>query len=334
MSKITELDDSSNISFIHLSDIHSSDVSVNEAICAVINSNVDFIILTGDLLADNELIAKIASSPKPVFIVPGNHDCYEMYGHEGFRSRVANRIMDSRVEYGEDMVNYYSCDYHKNNRVLRIIGLDQFDTEQYEHKDYVVFSQKQIDWFCNTLKKSNDVDGVLVLIHAAFGNSTKGQRDINNKGKFISSLSDTYENSYDFVGDCDPFIIPDIVEAYRSGLNITNKAYCGGTCSEVTVTTDFQEPSDNFIAYFGGHLHWDEIEYMKNYNQLTCLMAYCGDGKGSEWNDLVKSEDENSFNFNVNCYNFDSRTLSVFRIGAMNTVNNTTRDSISFYIKK
>ena len=74
-------------------------------------------------------------------------------------------------------------------------------------------------------------------------------------------------------------LIPDIVNAYQTGENLNDKRYPNSAVVKdtLTVTTNFQGPHDNFIAYFGGHLHWDVTETLPyNPRQLQMLLTYGG----------------------------------------------------------
>ena len=101
---------------------------------------------------------------------------------------------------------------------------------------------------------------------------------------------------------------------------------------KVTVTTDFQGAHDNFIAYFGGHAHWDMVEHLKDYpRQLLSLVAYGGYRTGSEFNDLIKSVNgPHSFTINMNIVDFKNRKLTIKRLGSIVKVDGTKREEISF----
>lgn len=331
---------SSEISFMHISDTHGSSISVVPMVEALNSSNCDFGIITGDILPDDNMINIINSYRKPVFLVPGNHDAYDVYSQYGFRKSVIDRNTTiSNVKYGDNNANYFYYDLHKDAKHFRVISLDQFELDAVGRAGIyeVVMSQKQIDWFIEVLESSYNVDAFIVLIHEGFGNANIGSRDIKNVNKFVSGLAADYTNSYDFNGTANPLLIPDILHAYISGENIINKTYASGIESApVHVTTKFNGAHHNFIAYYGGHLHWDEVEYLNTHQeQLLSLIAYGGQGTGSGWNDLVKSNSgEDSYNINYNKIDIEQKQLTIYRLGAKNTQGGTIRDSITFEILK
>ncbi len=317
--------------FIHISDTHGSTVTIDAVndYCSI--HKCDFIILTGDVVPNKKIVESIKSSNTDYLIVPGNHDAYENEGpgQFGFRSSFLDTI-NMPVSFPDKKINYWYRDYEKNGKTLRVIGLDQFEQNSFGNTPglFAIMTQQQIDWFIHLLEKSSEADGIVILIHMGFGNSNKGQRDTSNHNEFISELASSYNNSYDFYGPEDPFMIPEIMEAYSSGNNL-DKIYNKGTKYEKIVRTDFSKASDNFVGYFGGHLHWDEVEFLNSFpNQLQCLVAFCGNGKGSNWNDLIKTD--YTYNFNVVDVDFTSNSLRIVRQGASRTISKQNRKEISF----
>ena len=320
--------------FIHLSDTHGTLTTIKPANeYAKAHPYCDFVALTGDVLPTESMTKTISSANVPYLVIPGNHDSWaEGLGQWAFRSDFLNQLGND-VVFGNNTSNYWYRDVYNGDCTLRVIGLDQFELQDFDTPSGLraIMTQGQVDWFIETLKDSYDVDGIVILIHMGFGNSSKGNRDITNETKFVSSLAKNYNNSYDFYGPDDPYMIPEIVNAYITGENIS-KTYVKGTAYEKIVETNFEGAHSNFVAYFGGHLHWDEIEYLNDFpNQLQCLVAYAGNGTGSSYNDLVKtSSGEQSYNFNVNSINLRTRELLIERVGARRTVSETIRDTISF----
>lgn len=334
----------SDVSFLHISDTHGSSVSVYPMVDILNSTLCDFGIITGDVLADDIMMYYIKSSQKPIFIVPGNHDAYDIpNGQSTFRGNVLNEINKStKIQYGDDKANYFYADLTKNGKTTRIIGLDQYEIEQVGLADRynIVMSQHQINWFINLLKDSYDIDGILILIHNGFGNSTYGQRNVENRNSFISTLAYDFD-SYLFFGNSYPLMIPDIINAYMTGNNITNKNYPSGYNGvDLKVTTDFIGSHHNFIGFLGGHVHWDLCEYLKNYpSQLQLLMCYSGLGTGKymdvDFNDIIKSSyGIDSYNINYNVIDYRKQQLTIYRLGANKLCTGGTRDSIGFEINK
>lgn len=328
-----------DVSFMHISDTHGSSVSVIPMVEALNSTDCDFGIISGDILPDAYMMGWINRSSKPIFLIPGNHDIYEGYGQYGFRENAINKNTTiSNVSYGNPQANYYSYDIKKNNYTLRVIALDQFEHDAVERLGFmeVIMSQTQIDWFIHVLEDSYSVDGIIVIIHEGFGNKFIGQRNVENTNNFISSLAADFPDSYDFFGAANPLMIPEIVEAYLTGDNIVNRSYPSGADKiTLNVTTNFKGQHHNFIAYFGGHLHWDEVEYLNSFpNQLIVLIAFGGNGTGSKWNDLIKIGLDSSYNINYNVVDFEKKKFTIHRLGAKETISGVVRDSIAFDILK
>ena len=331
-----------DVMFLHISDTHGSLVSVIPMVDILTNSECDFGIITGDVCADDNLLSIINNLKKPIFLIPGNHDAYDTHnGQTHFRYEVLGKMKNSlKLNFGSVNANYYYVDFHKNGKITRIIGLDQYEieTEGNPNPYNVVISQHQIDWFINLLQSSYDVDGIMILIHSGIGCGIQRKRNLENRNSFISTLAYDYPG-YEFYGYSSPFIIPDIVKAYMSGVNIMNKQYPSGFDGNViTVNTAFNNEHHNFVGYFGGHIHWDLCEYLPDYShQLQVLMCFSGIGTGQymsiEYNDLIKTKNgNNSYNINCNLIDYQNRYLNVYRFGAKNLVTGGTRDSVQFEI--
>ena len=333
---------STSVSFMHISDTHGSSVSVIPMVEALNSTDCDFGIISGDILPDDYMMSWINRSVKPIFLIPGNHDAYDENGEGqfGFRKNVNNNNKTiPNVVYGDAAGNYYYYDFNRDTLDFRVIALDQFEVDvmgKGTHYD-VAMTQKQYDWFIQVLENSYSLDGFIVVIHDGFGNQQIGQRNIDNTNKFISTLARDFYNAYDFNGGANPLIIPDIIEAYMTGVNITKEAYASGyEAFPIEITTHFKGPHRNFIAYFGGHLHWDEVEYLNSHpNQLLVLIAYGGVGTMSNYNDLIKTATGvSSYNINYNVVDFEKKKFTIHRLGAKETISGVVRDSIAFDILK
>lgn len=335
--------DSAMVTFLHISDTHKSSISILPMVETLNDGDCDFGVITGDLIVNESMMNILLTSTKPIFIVPGNHDGYDVpNGQLFFRSQVLDKLQSHEiVHFGNEGANYYYVDIEKKGRTTRIIGLDQYEVDKVGkgRTNDVVMSQHQIDWFVNLLQESYDVDGIIILIHSGFGNHEYGRRNIGNRNSFISTLA--YDiDQYLFYGIGYPLMIPEILDAYLTGINIDEKKYSSGHEGEnINVKTSFVGEHHNFVGYFGGHVHWDFCEYLPDYpKQLQILMCYCGTGTGKyelDCNDIIKTESgEDSWNINRNVLNYRNKTLNIYRLGAHNLITGGTRDSILFEINK
>lgn len=334
--------------FLHISDTHSVEATLAPAL-EILNSDptYSFMILTGDFLPTENMIQKVEASEKPVFIIPGNHDSWNeenvtySYGQQGFREQVLNRLYpNGEVNFGDDVANFFYADVTQNGCTIRVIGLDLYDFANMGRPvamNSVVFSQKQIDWLIDVLENSGDKDGVIILTHNGFGNSKQNARDNYYVNEFVSINAYGFWDTYDFFGDGDAIMIPSIVEAYMTGNNLTDVQFKSGhkikkVSQMINVTTHFTEPHNNFIAYYGGHIHFDVVEYLSEFpNQLMSIIAYGGYGKGNAWNDLIKTTTgEDSYTINANNINFTTHEHQIVRLGSKKKDDGTLRESILF----
>ncbi len=325
------------IAFLHISDTHGSDRSLEPA-CGFLNkTDCSFGLLSGDIIATVEMKNMLKGCTKPFLMIPGNHDAYDDGGEHNFRTHMLDPMQDiNNAVFGSETCNYWHRDFYKAGYSLRVIGMDQFQIDHYDKRERVtasILTQEQIDWFIQILKDSYDFDGIIIMIHEGFGNAHIGQRDMNYTNDFISIYAKDYKNCYDYAGIHNAMIIPDIVEAYITGENITGKEYMNANESDyISVTTDFQGTHDNFIAYFGGHAHRDIVEHLTDYpRQLLSIIAFGGYLTGSEFNDLIKSANgPHSFTINMNIIDFKNRKLTIKRLGSTIKVDGTKREEISF----
>lgn len=336
------------MSFLHISDTHSVDVTLQPAL-EILNSDptYSFMILTGDFLPTETMIQEVLASEKPVFIIPGNHDSWNeenvtySLGQQGFREQVLNVLYpNGEVNFGDDVANFYYADVTQNGCTIRVIGLDLYDFDNMGRPivmNSVVFSQKQIDWLIDVLEDSGDKDGVIILTHNGFGNFKQNTRDPNYVNEFVSINAYSFWDTYNYAGDGDAILIPSIVEAYMTGNDLTDAQFKSGhkvnkVSQMINVTTHFNEPHNNFIAYYGGHVHFDVVEHLSQFpNQLISIIAYGGRGKGNNFNDLIKTNTgEDSYTVNASNINFTTHEHQIVRLGSKKKDDGTLRKQILF----
>ena len=311
-------------SFLHYSDLHSSTATVKAANYYSLQLKNSCTINSGDMEVGNEIPDEILMSPVPVLTVPGNHDVYD-YGQYKFRTYVMEKLQPcANVTFGSEKANYWTKDFQKGGYSYRFIGLDEFENNAegvYFDHGMSVFTQEQIDWFIKTLEGSADFDGVVVVLH-----SMPALRDLNNKNEFVSELAKNFPHNYDYYSYDDRNIIPDIIESYSTGKNIDKSYYSKNR--QIHVTTNFSTLADNFIAYLGGHLHYDIVEYLLEYpSQIVALVASPSYGYKSEHSDL--SLRDANFLLNLYSVNPKRRQLKIQRIGASTTDSGALRREIT-----
>lgn len=329
--------DSCSFSFLHISDTHGSAYTLKYFVKLLESSSYRFGLITGDILMTDLMQNFIDSSSKPIFLLPGNHDIFDFHDQNGqmaFRQTILNQSKwKSQMHFGDETGNYYYVDIADGEDMYRLICIDQYEVNnvaglpQYS----VVISQNQVNWFISILEEVSWYKGIIVAMHSGYGNSRKGSRNFENINNFIT-ITGGSPDSYEFYGDSDPCMIPDIVEAYISGTNFSRTYASGKEGVAINVKTKFNSSHNNFIGYFGGHTHWDCVERL-NYHpsQLQFLISSANYLYPSKYDDMYReSQGINAITINGYIVESDERTITGIRLGARKIVNGTIRNKISF----
>ncbi|MEN2768528.1 metallophosphoesterase [Ornithinibacillus xuwenensis] len=124
----------SNISILHLSDLHLENISISplELAAKLQNEKPDLIALTGDFLDRKRSIPKLvpylevlqAMQPKyGIYAVLGNHDYV-------LRDKNLLRLKDLLIQYGCIVMQNTSETFYMNNQAINIIGIDDYSTNR------------------------------------------------------------------------------------------------------------------------------------------------------------------------------------------------------------
>lgn len=332
-----EVIESSAFSFLHISDTHGSSYTLKYFVKLLESSNHQFGLLTGDILMTDAMQRIIDSSSKPIFLLPGNHDVYDWHdrdGQIGFRQTILDQSKwKFQMQFGDEIGNYYYVDITDGEGTYRLICLDQYEINKFGNfgQYFVVMSQKQVDWFISILDEASKFKGIIIAMHSGFGNSRIGYRNLNIKNNFIS-ITGGNPDSYEYYGDSNPCMIPDIVEAYISGKNIMQNYESGKQGVLLQVKTNYSSSHNNFIGYYGGHTHWDCIECLNNYpNQLQFLISSANYLYPSKYDDLYReSQGINAITINSYSIEPETRKITTIRLGARKIINGGIRDRIIF----
>ena len=262
---------------VHISDIHLSNLSNNnyknprnlkEAIRFSNQSNlkINAIVATGDFI-NNENKTEAArymnsfffnlynQNSIPTFPCYGNHDSNIAYNQitgkntEHFNKQELYSFFDNKDNYklerplGE---NYYYTDVaNPMGGTIRFIALDMLDQEgaEYNTQNDVIYSDKQIKWFCEIAlkEKMTPNHSIIILNHYPFQMRSWG----NNKATYLNNGS--YVHSWN--------MIPEIVEAFRDKKQIQKDYPNRYKDDTIHIDTDFSNTPGEFICYMGGHAH-------------------------------------------------------------------------------
>ena len=329
--------DDYDFSFLHISDTRGSDYSLLYMETLLEETDALFGIITGDIVMSDSMREIIYSSSKPIYILPGNHDVFDIYSENG-QYRFRKEELDkspwlSSMTFGDSNSNYYYVDFRDSDGVIRLICLDQYEIDAVGPVPMYcnVISQKQIDWLISVLEDSRDCRSIIIAMHCGFGNSIYGSRDFGNKNSFISSTGGN-PDSYEYYGSGDPRIVPDIIEAYKTGENISNYYKSGYGSLMLKAETHFETQSSNFTFYIGGHTHWDVVEYLSYHqNQLQSIISSANSKYPSAYDDVIRENGGiNAITINCNRVNTSKQLLQIVRLGARQCIDGTLRDYITF----
>ena len=235
---------------VHISDPHISAISTNNNYTNPINLKqsvtfanqsklkINALIATGDFISNSsrkDAILFMESFTKhfcegnhiPSFICTGNHDCNmieKVSKNYISKEKIHSILFPKQTQTNQ---NYFYADIpNPQGGSIRIISLDMLDQPgtEYNTRIYAYYSQEQINWLGNiALKKGiTDQHSIIILNHYPF--------------QAYSSKANTYLCDGDFVHPW--FMIPEIIEAYRSRSSIS-KTYLNKLRENKNISVNF-----------------------------------------------------------------------------------------------
>lgn len=306
---------------VHFTDIHG-DIKRYDNILELIGYiKPTFAVHTGDTAMWNTsndcsfFASGARKSAFPVYNCPGNHDTFHDGGintnldlYEMFVSGQKNIICDKTP--------YYYVDFkHEKLRLLVLCPYD-FEHENPSLRDKYAVLQQQTDWLVKTLEDAAENHfGVIIASHETADFVGGGANSFGFCQRFAPHPWGN-PNIY-------PFVVEDIVDAFKNGGKAEKIYKYDGISLEVVVNHTFTQKGE-FICYLTGHRHGDFCGYLPHHaGQLYLCMTCSGcypygyHNIGEEISDLPRipgtvSEDA------VNVYVVDrkNKTVSIARFGA------------------
>lgn len=262
-------------------------------------TNAEYDIFTG-------ICTEALSASIPLALTLGNHDANDVSGYTPAEN--TSTKLDQWTHVFEPIKNKYPSivwgdlqtyrhynyvDISKGNYTLRIISLDMLDHDDYEEGDTLydchhcaVYSQRQIDWLCNTALNVGDNYGIIINNHFPFA-----PYRTNGYSEEWPALQDgTFAQGWK--------MIPEIVRAWTERTTLT-KTYADNKLglNNINVNVDFSGVPTGalFVCYMAGHTHSKNAYTVKeengeNFGQLMLCEDSSGQ-QGSALNRVYKYDD-------------------------------------------
>ena len=314
---------------MHITDVHGNFDLIRQAFRSN-KGHFDLICNTGDdangcvvkdapavinTLDSMSSIIKTANVHRTPYIsVKGNHDVTGITNADYF-NRMCTTMQDFHQPVwgnAEEKRAYGYMDI-KSNEIMgsfRMIFLDPFDYNDGEFgKTYpfisAVFSQKQIDWFIDTLLDATDKGlNVITVMHYSFGDSPVFSEEKANPD------ADYFQ---------DAFMIPDIIDAIQNKKTMEAEYKDKAGKHNIRIKRDFSKVKDlKYVCHLFGHIHsknayqCQRSDGSKKYNMLM-LGEMSLSSSGTAVNKVYKDQDSPIYSaFSTLC--IDTNEKKIYRI--------------------
>lgn len=196
---------------------------LNLAIDEILKSNVEFVLVPGDLTKDGELInhqavaknlSRLEEKGIKVFVIPGNHDVFNplSYKYEGDKEVLIDNVDQNKFREIYEELGYKEAIHRFEGTLsyvaepvsgLWLVALDTCRSiENKPGEEEIVggrLTQKHIEWLTDILKKANEnKKAVIVMEHHGVVEHWNGQgklhpdylvEDYENVGRLLSSYN-------------------------------------------------------------------------------------------------------------------------------------------------
>ena len=276
----------------HFSDLHGDIVRLRNMMEYLQWLGVDVIVNTGDTVANKASNGmsfyhnEVKNYGIPTLITIGNHDVW--YADTSLSGHTQNELSYEDViepnstlfgytlptsSYYDDAPTYYYKDL--TDKKLRIIVLNQYEQDLRSWDTFGRISQKQIEWFINTLATTPTEYGVIVASHWVNDNLIKNpvtEPFCKLIGYQRIFTDDTYANNV-VVGR--PIVkIIDAFISRESGSGSYTQTIKNDVVETINYTYDFTAVDNTveFICHLNGHTHIDAVGYYKHAtNPQLCI---------------------------------------------------------------
>ena len=272
-------------SLMHITDVHANYELIRQAFRSN-KGHFDVICNTGDdangceakdapaIISTLDSISSIIKASNihrtPYINLKGNHDVTGITNADYF-DRMCTTMQDFHPTVwgnAEEKRAYGYMDVKSNELMgsFRLIFLDPFDYNDGEFGNTypfmsAVFSQKQIDWFIDTMVDATDKGlNVITLMHYSFGDSP------------IFSEENACPDATYYQ---DAFMIPDIIDAIQNKTSMKAEYKDKAGKHHIRIKRDFSKVKDlKYVCHLFGHIHsknayqCQKSDGSKKYNML------------------------------------------------------------------
>ena len=250
----------------------------------------------------------------PYINIKGNHDVTGITNADYFNRMCTTMQNFHKPVWGnaEENRGYGYMDIKANELMgsFRLIFLDPFDYNDGEFGTKypfisAVFSQKQIDWFIDTMvDAANKELNVITMMHYSFGDSP------------IFSEENACPDADYFQ---DAFMIPDIIDAIQNKSKMEAEYKDKANTHNISIKRDFSKVKDlKYVCHLFGHIHsknayqCQRSDGSKKYNMLMLGEMSLSSG-GTAVNMVYKDQDNPIYSaFSVLC--IDTIEKKIYRI--------------------
>lgn len=325
-----------NLIFLYGSDLHKDYLTDSIEECPSLNRminvydyiNPDFMIITGDVVADNysndySFLVKAIGNRVYLPII-GNHEIINATTQSELYTKYIQPFENSSSLIVHSKNGIKQPYYSKVIKNIRIICVNNYDYGDSPMGYGECYSQEQVDWFINELELANSNDqSVIVAMH--YTPDSNFNTDSNFRQKY------TIYNNEPRLTTSSRSILLYIIESFMKGSIIYND-WSQGEYETITINHTFQKKG-KFVCYLTGHRHGDYTSYSEYFPKqiiLNTASTYYGSNSVNLC-DLVRSP--NGINrdlFNIVSVNIRNSELNMVRIGAQFSSKLIKRDCIKY----
>ena len=325
--------------FIHVSDLHGDAIRCERVMQYAQYLGVDYVLATGDICMWKgeqgcQYVYDLAKKyNQRVFVCVGNHDSWGRYYT---MSEMSDKVIMPCIiseECTYDTEVQYPTYYYKDiiNYNIRLICLNQFDTNSRNGSTGTYYTQQQIDWFISTITSTPNGYGIIIIEHTP-------DVHINKDSEYSEFYQDTV---YGEGIATTPNILTQIIDSFisRQTINtgVVQRNWNTGVDDTLNLIGDFTnvDSSVEFLFFANGHAHSDRIGYANGATNKILIANICSGNaqKHSTGPYVLDSQTDlprRMYGVTQDAFNFyavdrDNKKIRVARIGSNFTTNLTDR---------